>query len=345
MSAPAVEAPPAGRPGLHPTRLLRLMRESVERMQIDLSGAVVLTEAATGPYVVTPVLAALAGAEQVVAVTRDSRHGTVAEVRRVTEQLATLAGVHPRVLVTEEPPEVHVFRADVVTNSGHVRPIDDALVRQMKPTAAVPLMFEAWEIQAGRFDLDLAALRSRGIAFAGTNERHPAVDVFSHLGAMAARLLTDAATAVHGCRVLVLCDNPFAPYLERGLTGAGASVHVAADVASAPEWFDPEVVLVSLRPRYAGVLSTADVRLLASRWPGALLAQFWGDLDRGLLDRAGLRYWPTVGPPAGHMGVLPSAVGPEPVVRLQAGGLKVASVLRRPPAQRTSADREYLDEC
>ena len=28
------------------------------------------------------------------------------------------------------------------------------------------------------------------------------------------------------------------------------------------------------------------------------------------------------------MGVLPSAVGPEPIVRLQAGGLKVAEVLR-----------------
>jgi hypothetical protein len=29
------------------------------------------------------------------------------------------------------------------------------------------------------------------------------------------------------------------------------------------------------------------------------------------------------------MGVLPSAVGPEPVVRLQAGGLKVGEVLAR----------------
>jgi hypothetical protein len=44
------------------------------------------------------------------------------------------------------------------------------------------------------------------------------------------------------------------------------------------------------------------------------------------------------------MAVLPSDIGPEPVVRLQAGGLKVATVLRKPPHQRTTTDLEYLDE-
>jgi hypothetical protein len=44
------------------------------------------------------------------------------------------------------------------------------------------------------------------------------------------------------------------------------------------------------------------------------------------------------------MGVLPSDVGPEPIVRLQCGGLKVGQVLRLPPIMRTAADREFLDE-
>jgi hypothetical protein len=33
------------------------------------------------------------------------------------------------------------------------------------------------------------------------------------------------------------------------------------------------------------------------------------------------------------------------VVRLQAGGLKVASVLRRPRESWTAAEREFVDEC
>jgi hypothetical protein len=43
------------------------------------------------------------------------------------------------------------------------------------------------------------------------------------------------------------------------------------------------------------------------------------------------------------MGVLPSAVGPEAVVRLQAGGLKVGEVLLRPDAQRSEFDRSFVD--
>ena len=63
--------------------------------------------------------------------------------------------------------------ADIVTNSGHVRPIDARIAGWMRPDAVVPLMFEAWEIDMGRDDVDLAALRDRGIRYAGTNERHP----------------------------------------------------------------------------------------------------------------------------------------------------------------------------
>ena len=56
-------------------------------MNLDLAGVRVVTEAATGPYVVTPVMAAAAGAE-VVALAKDSRHGSAAEARRQTMEFA-----------------------------------------------------------------------------------------------------------------------------------------------------------------------------------------------------------------------------------------------------------------
>jgi hypothetical protein len=74
------------------------------------------------------------------------------------------------------------------------------------------------------------------------------------------------------------------------------------------------------------------------------MAQFWGDVDRASLDDVVIAYWPLHAPPAGHMAILPSQPGPEPVVRLQAGGLKVASVLLKEPAERTGFDVEFLDE-
>jgi hypothetical protein len=322
-------------PASQPNRLARLMREAVSRCRIDLRGAVVLTEAASGPYVVTPVLAALAGADHVYAFTRASEYGSVEDVKAQTQGLCQVAGVglHCVQVVTRKTRDV-VAAADVVTNSGHVRPIDREMINWMKPTAVVSLMYEPWEMRPR--DVDVEACRVRGIRVAGTNERHADVDVFSYLGVMAIKQLTDAGIAVHRSRIVVLCDNPFAPFLHTGLASAGARVEVVADLDDAvTEWAD--AVLVARREPPAA--------FDAQRWAGAVVVQFWGDIDRAALARAGLAFWPVAAPPPGHMGILPSAIGPEPVVRLQAGGLKVAEVLLRSRDGAVGgADRDYVRE-
>ena len=91
----------------------------------------------------------------------------------------------------------------------------------------------------------------------------------------------------------------------------------------------PDAVLLALRPAAEPVLGAAAVTALGELAPGTVLVQYWGDADRAAAAAAGVPVWPPEAPPPGHMGVLPSAVGPEPIVRLQAGGLKVGEVLAR----------------
>lgn len=330
-----------GRPGLNPDRLIRLMRRAIEACRLDLSGTVVLTEAATGAYVVTPVLAALAGAGRVVALTRTTRYGTFDEVKDLTLDLAGRCGVASRIeVVAGKTPEL-VAAADIVTNSGHVRPIDAATIGQMRPTAVIPLMYEAWEFRPE--DLDMNACRARGVRVAGTNERHPAVDVFSDLGMMAVKQLLDAGIAVRGCALLLLCDNEFESFIRRGLESCGAEVTVARRLNEAPTGVVFDALVLALHPRAEPAVDASAVRLVARQWPGAVLAQYWGDLDRAAAREAGLHLWPPDAPHLGHMGILPSAIGPDPIVRLQCGGLKVGEVLTRgdraePP------DRAFVQE-
>jgi hypothetical protein len=320
------------------------MRSAVHECRLDLSGAVVLTEAASGPYVVTPVLAAMAGAGEVIALTRTTRYGTATEVTDATMALAVAVGVAGSITVTTERRAEDIARADVVTNSGHVRPIDAGMAAMMKPSAVVPLMFEAWEAECGRTDLDIPALRARGIAVAGTNERHPAVDVFSYLGLMAVKMLLDAGIPAYRSRVALLCDNAFRPYIHRGLSAAGARVQAASALEDLIDGPEPDALVVALRPTGAPVLASAALSTLAARWPGCLVAQYWGDLDRSALASLDVAVWPESAPALGHMGVLPSAVGPDPIVRLQAGGLKVAEVLLKSAQARTPQDWEFVDE-
>ncbi len=217
-------------PGLDGRRLVRLMAAAVERCQLDLTGRVVLTEAASGAYTVTPVLAALAGA-QVCALAATTRYATAAQLAEGTAELARLAGVACRIELTTEKSAGLLGAADIVTNSGQVRPIDAAMVAQLKPSAVIPLMYEAWEFRGA--DVDLGACRSRGIPVAGTSETHPAVDVFSFLGPMAVKQLHDAGLPVYGSDLLLLCDNQFAPFIAGYLRASGARVAQAAELTGA----------------------------------------------------------------------------------------------------------------
>lgn len=339
----ARQGTPPSRPGFAPERLQRLVQDAVDRCHLDLGGLCVVTEAATGAYVVTPVLAALAGARRVIAVTRPTRYGTTSEVKAATLQLAARLGVADVIEVVEELTPEHLAAADVVTNSGHVRPIDERMAAQLKPGAVVPLMYESWELAARAADVDVDALRAHGIAFAGTNERHPHVDVFSYLGMMAVWQLAQAGVAVNNSRIALICDNDFAPYVGLGLTRAGARVLLRSHVLDLPDTESFDAILVAQTPTSGDVVDAAAAHRIARCWPGATVAQFWGDLDRAALAEAGVGVWPPQAPPRGHMGVLPSDIGPEAIVRLQCGGLKVAEVLLTPADDRSVNDLEHID--
>ena len=330
------------RPGESVERLARLIRESVKRTELNLEGLKVLTEAASGPYVVTPVIAALAGAD-VVAVTADSRHGSAEFKTESTIALARALGVDDRIEVTGVKTPALFSAADVVTNSGHVRPIAGEFARALRPGTVLPLMFEKWEFDSGRIDLDIDEVRGRGVLIAGTNERHPEVDVFSFLGLMAVLQLADGGVSAYRGTISVLCDNPFNEYIVAGLQSAGADVSSESNLGRLLSKPRPDAMILAVTPRNQAILGPSEFSDIAVHWPDVTICQFWGDLDRSACASQGIRVWPEHDPGKGHMGVLPSRVGPEPIVRLQTGGLKVAQVLRIPLADRTSLDKEWLD--
>jgi len=130
-----------------------------------------------------------------------------------------------------------VGAVDVITNSGHLRPLDRETVNAMNPAAVIPLMYESWELRPG--DVSVEGCKERGIRVAGTNERHPNVDVFSYLGLMAVKILMDAGVAVYRSRLVVVCDNAFAPFIQAGLMNAGASVELVASMNVPTKTYKP----------------------------------------------------------------------------------------------------------
>jgi hypothetical protein len=159
---------------------------------------------------------------------------------------------------------------------------------------------------------------------------------------MAVRHLHDAGIAVLGSHIMLLCDNDFEPFILSGLESCGAKVSQARRLTRQLLNLQCDAVLIALKPGDAPVLTAADADLLGHYAPGTTVVQYWGDVDRKALADFGVPVWPRQEPEAGHMAVLPSAIGPEPIVRLQAGGLKVGEVLARGLDLATAAERAFI---
>jgi hypothetical protein len=316
------------------------MRDAIASTGLDLTELTILTEGATGAYVATAVTAALANARQVYAFVRPSRYGSVVEVKERIFRVAAAAGVMDRISIIETvelnlPPMI-----DIVTNSGHLRPITSALIDRLPPRAVVALMLEAWEFRPA--DIDVAACRRRRIPIVAVNESHATIDVFAYLGALCIKMLQNAGFAVCHNRIALLCDNTFAEPIVRGLTGAGAAVDLFSSVEQLPEdaW---DTVVVALQPASAPRIGKHHAAHLAACAPKTAIAQFWGDIDRDAIIGHGLTVWPLSPPTLGHMALLFSEIGPEPIVRLQTGGLRAAEWVFRGGAVHPDGIAELVD--
>jgi hypothetical protein len=320
-----------------------LIRRQISFLDLKLSGITVLTEAASGPYAVTPIIASLAGA-RVIALTRDSPHATAEEVIAQTRALEMICGVTvPADVHTER--SSHLFaEADIVTNLGFVRPLDKSAILAMRSTAVVPLMCEAWEVRA--VDVDLDACRVRHIAAAATNEDFDGLDVFAYSGPLCSKMLFDAHVEVHKSRILVIGSDRFGAVISRHLDASGARVEHLTSLRDV----DP-TILVGLDAVVVADYARSDTIIgsngdmscdtFAAHAEGAAIVQFAGLIDVDDLSRHGLTVSPGLQLPPHRMARTLAYLGPAPVVDLHAAGLKVGELLLKRAGRLPTASTDH----
>lgn len=324
--------------------VVKSIEERIRLTKLDLSGLNVLTEAATGAYCVTPVIAAMAGAKEVVAYTRDSRYGSVQDVISETQKLINAVGKSLPVNIVDEISLNDYAKADIVTNSGHLRPIMREHIMSMKTTAVIPLMYERWELR--KSDIDLEACRERGIKFAGTNEHHGLLNVFSFLGPLVVHALHNIFIPIVSSKIVVISDNAFGLPIAKHLVCNQAEVFcvgppevfsgiegavLCGDLHEAKVTQKIDAYIIATTPSVSSDKTynrRALTEFVLSVSPAACI-HAWGDIEYETLIRAEIFMVPPNPVKEGHQGLVMSNVGPEPVIRLIVGGFKVAEVLAR----------------
>lgn len=317
-----------------PARAKKYAQQLVQKYGIDCRGLTVLTEAASGTYLFNPMMALLGGAERVIAYCRDSRYASTKEVEASMRAVYTAAGFDERWEFRTSLSDQDIAAADIVTNSGHLRPFDAAFLNRMKPTAVLPLMWEPWELRPGEIDLDVA--RQRGILIMGTNEHEAPCDLRPYSFLTAMHLAMSHKASVADDRILVIGDQyTLAQPMEDGFRRLGiACQRIAptcspAEAAQAAQWATYIIVAEHADHRLlvgpSGLIDTQQ--LVAANTTGVGVVS--GRVDRDHLEAHGISVYPERMAPPGFMSYMPSELGPYSVMDLFAAGVKVGQVMAR----------------
>ena len=319
-------------------RIEKLIPDAIDTYELDLSGLTVFTEAASGNYVVTPLIAALAGADRVFAITRDSRYGKAVDVRTFTLELAKKWGVGDRIEVVSDKAPSILSQVDIVTNLGFVRPIDKNMIAHLKPTAVLPLMWETWEFREA--DLDLAECRRVGIMVMGTNEREVGLDLFTYVGYLAVKLAFELEIEIYRSKIVVVGSGVFGESsikafdkLEAHIRYIDLSTGDSLETQSAKSTLrDADLVVLVEHHSQACLIGSAGqitVDELLALSPHMSIVHIAGNINREEIDNAAVPCLPQKSAAPGYMSVTTDYLGPKPVIALHTAGLKIGEAMAR----------------
>jgi len=321
-----------------PCRAKRLIEKAIDKFKLDLNDLIILTEAASGNYIFTPIIAALAGAKKVHAVTRDSRYASAEQVVRNTSLLADYWAVGGWLEIHTLLTPKSIGEADIVTNLGFVRPINKEFISHMKDTAVVPLMYETWEYREQ--DLDLAECSQRGLPVLGTNERVKELEIFRYIGCLAMKLAFELDVELFKSKVAVVGGGYFGENIINAFTNIGAKVvnfkitegdSLSSDRAKS-ELGDCDLLVFAehqSRDLILGEGGQISVIELLNINPGIAIVHIAGGVDKEAIYRAQIPCRPGQLASPGYMSMTTGYLGPKPIIDLHTAGLKVGEAMAR----------------
>ncbi len=318
---------------LHPTQIARakiLIDEIIHHLNLDLRGLNVLTEMGSNYYIYTPLIAAMAGAEKVYSLVKNSRHGTIQEILDVGKVLIDAWNLRKRIKIITSLTKDIISYADIVTNLGFIRPIDQTFILFMKKGAVIPYMREAWEYR--KEDVDLVACRKNNIPVMGTNENYDGLNIFAMCGPLVLKMLFSAGLEVRKNYVAVFSRDKFGDTIFNYLKSCDVDVIQInnreqiniknikrLDAIIIAEYHSGES-LIGLN----GWIKPSD---LATNHPECTIIRFCGTVDIEALKKYQIRYFPEYPIEDFHMGFTLAELGPKPVIDLHAAGLKVGELM------------------
>ena len=182
------------------------IKKSLIKFKPNLNDKNILTEAATGNYIVTPIIAALSGGN-VFALAKNTKYGTVEFIKEQTYALAKKMNLDKQITIIESYNEIDLTKIDILTNTGFNRPITRNIIDKLNPNAVIPLMWEPWEFRPN--EIDIEACHKKGIKIYGTNESDYRLQTQLYIGYIVLHFLLANSISPKSGTVLIIGDLHF----------------------------------------------------------------------------------------------------------------------------------------
>lgn len=317
-------------------RAYKHIERVIDELKLDLSGLTVLTEIGNNYYYYLPFIAAMAGAKKVYAWTGNNNYFDVEVlVKNALEECKRKALANTISFAVNERPATHVQQADIITNSGFVRPLNESLLKNSKDGVAIPLMFEAWELR--ETDIDITYCKKRKIKVAGTNENHPAIKVFESVGPLAVKLAMEAGMEVYQNKIIVWSDDAFGEmsktYFEKmNATDVLLTTNKEKAIAFMP---DADFIYFCSNHEKRCIISNQDpdaifsIDAILNSNPSLNIVHLYGKFDLMELESKGLHVYPKQNGKSEYMSKTLTHIGMGPSLNLLVAGLKVGQEMAR----------------
>lgn len=339
-----------------------IISNSIAKIDLRLDGLTILTEAATGNWIFTPFIAGMAKAKEIICFTKDSKYGNSKKIIENFNKLTKFFGFENLISVHEKLTNELIHKADIITNSGLLRPINKKIIDSMKNTAIISLMWEPWEFRPE--DIDLNECWKKQIPILGVNEHNSIMNIMQYDGEAIIKILNDANISLVDKKIILVGENLSALYMYDSLQKAGANVFFVSESLQEicntkkillignnlnqekviPYLENSDLIIINSIPIKEKIIggngiSTEKLKQLC---PNVSIFVYFGNIDYKKIISSGLKCFPSTSRGDGYMGWTIDVLGPKPTIELNSLGLKVGEILAKNRPGKTKLETENI---
>lgn len=317
----------------------KIINKSIRIFELNLKDLIIYTELGSDDYMYTPIIAALANAKKVYARIKDSHFGSKNDLVVKFNNLKTFYKNSANIQIVEGNKGIE--EADIILNSGFVRPINKEKIDLMKKTAVIPLMWETWEFRPNEIDFIYARKKEKLIL--GTYEDF----LYTNNGFLITKLLFEENLGVYKDNILVVSSGRIGKSIstffkntlvkhDRVVFDKNFSEQESQSIITAEEAMKKissyDAIIIAEHNHNVDLLSNNGVfncSKIKSKNPFIKIIHVCGNIDIDDVKKFELYISPLKIAPFGHMSVGAAHLDSHAVLELNTAGLRVGEIMSR----------------